>query len=196
MLKRSLRNREQWIQIKMGRMIKPQELLNAFENIYLKRFSPFKNAFTLLPISNVTPMDDTGIFSNAYYDEDVGVEADLNNLETTINVSPIPTTRIDKDHPKDQIIRDFNSSIQTRRMTKITDEHAMSSGRSKLIEAMPSRATAISTSEGWTTVNLINGPEGPLDPMVFRNKKMKRRNFQVLSLNNSTTISSWCEKDL
>ncbi|GJV65890.1 putative ribonuclease H-like domain-containing protein [Tanacetum coccineum] len=51
--------------------------------------------------------------------------ADLNNLETTMNVSPIPTTRIDKDHPKDQIIGDFNSAIQTRRMTKISDEHAM-----------------------------------------------------------------------
>ncbi|GJY42445.1 putative ribonuclease H-like domain-containing protein [Tanacetum coccineum] len=42
-----------------------------------------------------------------------------------MNVSPIPTTRINKDHPKDQIIGDFNSAIQTRRMTKITDEHAM-----------------------------------------------------------------------
>ncbi|GKD25757.1 putative ribonuclease H-like domain-containing protein [Tanacetum coccineum] len=42
-----------------------------------------------------------------------------------MNVSLIPTTRIDKDHPKDQIIRDFNLAIQTRRMTKIFDEHAM-----------------------------------------------------------------------
>ncbi|GJT63160.1 putative ribonuclease H-like domain-containing protein [Tanacetum coccineum] len=42
-----------------------------------------------------------------------------------MNFSPIPTTRIDKDHPKDQIIRDLNSAIQTRRMTKIFDEHAM-----------------------------------------------------------------------
>ncbi|GKA82760.1 putative ribonuclease H-like domain-containing protein [Tanacetum coccineum] len=42
-----------------------------------------------------------------------------------MNVSPIPTTRIDKDHPKDQIIGDLNSAIQTRRMTKIFDEHAM-----------------------------------------------------------------------
>ncbi|GJV46382.1 putative ribonuclease H-like domain-containing protein [Tanacetum coccineum] len=70
-------------------------------------------------------MDDTGFFGNAYDDEDVGAEADLNNLETTMNVSIIPTTRIDKDHPKDQIIRAFNLAIQTRRMTKISDEHAM-----------------------------------------------------------------------
>ncbi|GJR21727.1 putative ribonuclease H-like domain-containing protein [Tanacetum coccineum] len=50
---------------------------------------------------------------------------DLNNLETTMNVSLIPTTRIRKDHPKDQIIGDINSATQTRRMTKITEEHAM-----------------------------------------------------------------------
>ncbi|GJW52307.1 ribonuclease H-like domain-containing protein [Tanacetum coccineum] len=45
--------------------------------------------------------DSIGIVRGAYDDEDVGAEADLNNLETTMNVSPIPTTRIYKDHPKD-----------------------------------------------------------------------------------------------
>ncbi|GJX88740.1 putative ribonuclease H-like domain-containing protein [Tanacetum coccineum] len=49
-------------------------------------------------------------------DEDVGAEVDLDNLETIMNVSPIPTTRIHKDHPKDQIIGDINSAIQTRIM--------------------------------------------------------------------------------
>ncbi|GJZ17346.1 retrovirus-related pol polyprotein from transposon TNT 1-94 [Tanacetum coccineum] len=67
----------------------------------------------------------TGIFSGAYDDEDVGAEADLNNLETIMNVSPIPTTRIHKDHPKDQIIGDINSATQTRRMSKISEELAM-----------------------------------------------------------------------
>ncbi|GJR36533.1 hypothetical protein Tco_1212217 [Tanacetum coccineum] len=57
--------------------------------------------------------------------EDVGAEADPKNLETTMNVSPIPTTRIHKDHPKYQIIRDINSATQTSRMTKISKEHAM-----------------------------------------------------------------------
>ncbi|GJW11405.1 putative ribonuclease H-like domain-containing protein [Tanacetum coccineum] len=106
-------------------LVNAAEASNAFEEHIFERFSPFKNAFTLPPVSNVTPMDDTGIFGNAYDDEDVGAEVDLKNLETTINVSPIPTTRIDKDHPKDQIIGDFNSAIQTRRMTKISNEHAM-----------------------------------------------------------------------
>ncbi|GJX62705.1 hypothetical protein Tco_0295605 [Tanacetum coccineum] len=47
------------------------EASNAFEEHLFERFSPFKNAFTLPPISNVTPMDDTGIFGNTYGDEDV-----------------------------------------------------------------------------------------------------------------------------
>ncbi|GJS93508.1 putative ribonuclease H-like domain-containing protein [Tanacetum coccineum] len=44
------------------------EASNAFEEHLFERFSPFKNAFTLPPVLNVTPMDDTGIFSNAYDD--------------------------------------------------------------------------------------------------------------------------------
>ncbi|GKF28516.1 hypothetical protein Tco_0094858, partial [Tanacetum coccineum] len=67
----------------------------------------------------------SGIFSGAYDDEDKGAEVDLNNLEITMNVSHIPTTRIHKDHPKDQIIGDINSATQTRRVTKISEEHAM-----------------------------------------------------------------------
>nr|GFD19130.1 hypothetical protein [Tanacetum cinerariifolium] len=31
--------------------------------------------------------------------DDVGAEADTNNMESIISVSPIPTTRIHKDHP-------------------------------------------------------------------------------------------------
>ncbi|GJS82352.1 hypothetical protein Tco_0748893 [Tanacetum coccineum] len=63
----------------------------------------------LMPdLEDTADLLNTSIFSGAYDDEDVSAEADLNNLETTLNVSPIPTTRIHKDHPKDQIIRDIN----------------------------------------------------------------------------------------
>ncbi|GJZ49819.1 putative ribonuclease H-like domain-containing protein [Tanacetum coccineum] len=56
-------------------------------------------------------------------DEDVGAEADMHNLDTTIQVSPIPTTRIHKDHPLDQVIGDLQSATQTRRMSKSLEEH-------------------------------------------------------------------------
>ncbi|GJV26466.1 putative ribonuclease H-like domain-containing protein, partial [Tanacetum coccineum] len=80
---------------------------------------------------NMPSLEETGIFDGAYDDEDVGAEADLNNLETTMNVSPIPTTRIHKDHPKDQIIGDLNLSTQTRRMINFSEENAMVSYISK-----------------------------------------------------------------
>nr|GEX82376.1 ribonuclease H-like domain-containing protein [Tanacetum cinerariifolium] len=52
-------------------------------------------------------------------EEDVGVEADFSNLETNITVSPIPTTRVHKDHHVTQIIGDLSSSPQTRSMTRM-----------------------------------------------------------------------------
>ncbi|GJV39386.1 putative ribonuclease H-like domain-containing protein [Tanacetum coccineum] len=80
----------------------------------------------LMPdLEDTADLLNTCIFSGAYDDEDEGAEADLNNLETTMNVSPIPTTRIHKDHLNDQIIGDINSATQTRRMTKIFEEHAL-----------------------------------------------------------------------
>ncbi|GJX94377.1 putative ribonuclease H-like domain-containing protein [Tanacetum coccineum] len=58
-------------------------------------------------------------------DEIVGAEADMNNLNTFMPISPILTTRIHKDHPVEQIIRDLNSAPQTRRMTKNLEEHGL-----------------------------------------------------------------------
>nr|GEZ16245.1 hypothetical protein [Tanacetum cinerariifolium] len=49
---------------------------------------------------------------------DVGAKADINNMESIISVSPIPTTRIHKDHPTCQIIRDLSSTTQTRSMAR------------------------------------------------------------------------------
>ncbi|GKE98708.1 hypothetical protein Tco_0022059 [Tanacetum coccineum] len=64
---------------------------------------------------NIPELEDI-VYSND--DEDVGAEADMNNLDAFMPVSPIPTTRIHKDHLVEQIIRDLNSTHQTRRMTK------------------------------------------------------------------------------
>nr|GFB81910.1 hypothetical protein [Tanacetum cinerariifolium] len=58
-------------------------------------------------------------------DENVGVEADMTNLDTNILVSPILTTKIYKDHPVKQIIRDIHSVPQTRRMTNNVTDHGM-----------------------------------------------------------------------
>ncbi|GJS61798.1 uncharacterized mitochondrial protein-like protein [Tanacetum coccineum] len=56
-------------------------------------------------------------------DDEVGAEADMNNLATIVPVSPILTTRVHKDHPLEQIIRDIHSAPLTRMMTKNVIEH-------------------------------------------------------------------------
>nr|GEW00161.1 retrovirus-related Pol polyprotein from transposon TNT 1-94 [Tanacetum cinerariifolium] len=55
-------------------------------------------------------------------EEDVGAEADFTNLETTITVSPIPTTRGHKDHHVTQIISDLSLATQKRSMTRMVKD--------------------------------------------------------------------------
>ncbi|GJX48210.1 putative ribonuclease H-like domain-containing protein [Tanacetum coccineum] len=53
-------------------------------------------------------------------------KTDFNNKEPLTVVSPIPTTRVHSIHPKDQIIGDPKSAVQTRGMSKKNSkEHAM-----------------------------------------------------------------------
>ncbi|GJU80292.1 putative ribonuclease H-like domain-containing protein [Tanacetum coccineum] len=80
--------------------------VNSTNSIYTA--SPLVN-FDGLPYFNINPPDDpkmpnledTGIFSGAYDDEDFVAGGDMNNLESSMPVSPIATTRVHKDHPMD-----------------------------------------------------------------------------------------------
>ncbi|GKB93698.1 putative ribonuclease H-like domain-containing protein [Tanacetum coccineum] len=76
---------------------------NAFEEHLFERFSPFKNAFSLPPVPNISSMDNTGIFRNAYEDEDVEEEVDMNNVNSSYTVPDTSFTKFHKDRPKDQI---------------------------------------------------------------------------------------------
>nr|GEZ82534.1 copia protein [Tanacetum cinerariifolium] len=64
-------------------------------------------------------LEDITYFDN---EDDVGAEADFNNLETSITVSPIPTTKVHKDHPVTQIIGDLSSATQTRSMKRVAKD--------------------------------------------------------------------------
>nr|GEU46021.1 putative reverse transcriptase domain-containing protein [Tanacetum cinerariifolium] len=72
---------------------------------------------------NMPALEDVSTFDFSNDDKDDGAVADKNNLDTTIQVSPILTTRIHKDHPLDQVIRDFQSATQTRKTLKNLEEH-------------------------------------------------------------------------
>nr|GFA12649.1 hypothetical protein [Tanacetum cinerariifolium] len=56
---------------------------------------------------NMPALKDVSTFDFSKDDEDDGAVADMNNFNTTIQVSPIATTRIHKDHPFDQLIGDL-----------------------------------------------------------------------------------------
>ncbi|GJU81838.1 ribonuclease H-like domain-containing protein [Tanacetum coccineum] len=81
-----------------------------------------KSSIELLDDPNMPELEDI-VYSDD--DEDVGAEADMNNLDAFMPVSPILTTRIHKDHPVEQIIGDLHSTPQTRRMTKNLEEHGL-----------------------------------------------------------------------
>nr|GEZ14340.1 ribonuclease H-like domain-containing protein [Tanacetum cinerariifolium] len=74
---------------------------------------------------NMHALEDVRIFIFLIKDENDNAEADMNNLDTTIQVSPTPTIRIHKDHPLDQVIGDLYSTTQTRNMTKNLEEHRL-----------------------------------------------------------------------
>nr|GFC26903.1 hypothetical protein [Tanacetum cinerariifolium] len=88
--------------------------LNAeFEEYYNNSSNGVNAASSLVSIARQNSINITNDFSatgpsNAarpnledlsYNADDVGAKADINNLESIISVSPIPTTRIHKDHP-------------------------------------------------------------------------------------------------
>nr|GEW23799.1 putative ribonuclease H-like domain-containing protein [Tanacetum cinerariifolium] len=64
--------------------------------------------------ANTSDMPNLKDLTHSNDTDDVGAEADINNMESIISVSPIPTTRIHKDHPTSQIIGDLSSTTQTR----------------------------------------------------------------------------------
>ncbi|GJR73316.1 retrovirus-related pol polyprotein from transposon TNT 1-94 [Tanacetum coccineum] len=85
-----------------------------------------------LPLNlNMPELEDYNIFDSLRNDKDDDVATDMNNFDTTIQVSPNLTTRIHKDHPLDQVIGDLQSATQTRRMSKSLEEHGKNPKRNK-----------------------------------------------------------------
>ncbi|GJQ92502.1 putative ribonuclease H-like domain-containing protein [Tanacetum coccineum] len=130
-----------------------------------------------LKLGSTPALEDYIIFDFIRDDEDDGVVADMNNLDTTIQVSSNPTTRIYKDHPLDQVIGDLQSATQTRRMSKNLEEHGRTQKGnscikgSKLDRGYAGRASTIQT---WTLVDLPNEKRAIGTKWVFRNKKDER----------------------
>ncbi|GKD22144.1 putative ribonuclease H-like domain-containing protein, partial [Tanacetum coccineum] len=96
------------------------------------------------------------IFTNASYDDE-GAVADFTNLETFVNVSPIPTSRIHSIHPSTKILGDLKSVVQTR---------------SKV--AMQEELLQFKIQKVWILVDLPYRKKAIGTKWVFKNKKGER----------------------
>nr|GEZ79298.1 hypothetical protein [Tanacetum cinerariifolium] len=78
-------------------------------------FTNSTNDFSAAGPSNAAMPNLEDLSHNA---DDVAAEADINNMESIISVSPIPTSRIHKDYPTSQIIGDLSLTTRTRSMAR------------------------------------------------------------------------------
>ncbi|GJU22906.1 putative ribonuclease H-like domain-containing protein [Tanacetum coccineum] len=108
-----------------------------------------------------------GIFINASYDDE-GAVADFTNLESTVNVSPIPTLRIHSFHPTTQILGDPKSAVQTRSIVY------KSSGAHDFVDAMQEELLQFKIQKVQILVDLPYGKKAYRTKWVYRNKKDKR----------------------
>nr|GEV97008.1 hypothetical protein [Tanacetum cinerariifolium] len=88
-----------------------RELIADFEDYSEDNSNDVSAAGPIVPNAGQNYSNSTNPFSAA--------EADFNNLETSIIVSPIPTTRTHKAHPLSQIIGDPSLITQTRSMKRV-----------------------------------------------------------------------------
>nr|GFC06085.1 hypothetical protein [Tanacetum cinerariifolium] len=138
----------------------------------------------------------------SYDADDVGAEANINNMESIISVSPIPTTRIHKDHPTSQIIGDLSLTTQTRSMARaVRDQGRISQMFNEdfhtcmfacflsqeepkrvhlalkdpsWIEAMQEELLQFKMQKVWILVDLPYGKRAIGTKWVYRNKKDER----------------------
>nr|GFC37468.1 putative ribonuclease H-like domain-containing protein [Tanacetum cinerariifolium] len=162
-------------------------------------FTNSTNDFSVAGPSNAAMPNLEVLSHNA---DDVGAEADINNMESLIPVSPIPTNKIYKDHPTSQIIGDLSSTTQTRSMASGVrhqggisqmfneDFHTcmfaclLSQDEPKRvhqalkdpswIKAMQEELLQFRMQKVWILVDLPNGKRAIGTKWVYRNKKDKR----------------------
>nr|GEW42756.1 hypothetical protein [Tanacetum cinerariifolium] len=148
-----------------------RDLSNEFEEVFVN--STHRVNAASAPVTTVRPTstNSTNSFntidpfdiavSSTFEIGDVDAKADFSNLETSITVSPIPTTRFYKDHPVTQIIE------EPKRVHQALKDLSWS-------EAMQEELLQFKMQKVWVLVDLPKGKRAIGLKWVFRNKKDER----------------------
>ncbi|GJS04333.1 ribonuclease H-like domain-containing protein [Tanacetum coccineum] len=134
------------------------------------------NINTVSPTVTTAPLE--AIHVDFFGDE---TEIDMSNITTIYLVPSNPNTRIHKDHSLDHVIGDVQSGVQTRRMTKTTNEQGFISAvyEGKTHEDLYTCLFACFISQEepkkvWTLVDLPHGKRAIGTKWVYKNKNDER----------------------
>nr|GEW22038.1 retrovirus-related Pol polyprotein from transposon TNT 1-94 [Tanacetum cinerariifolium] len=140
-------------------------------------------ASTPIPsLEDIYEVPNDRIFTSASYDDE-GAVADFTNLESTVNVSPIPQSRIHSIHPITQILRDPTLVVQIRsKVNKSLGAYDFVS----YIQKQRRRAAAIQLNKFgfWLTCLLgkskIDGKVYVSQPPAFIDPKFPKKVYKVV----------------
>ncbi|GJV57584.1 ribonuclease H-like domain-containing protein [Tanacetum coccineum] len=135
-------------------------------------------ASEILALEEIYNNPTDGIFTHASYDDE-GAVADFTNLETVVNVTPIPTSRINSFHPLTLILGDLKSAVQTRsKVTYSSGAHAFKISEAledeSWVDAMQEELLQFKIQKVWILVDLPYGKKAIGTKWVYRNKKDER----------------------
>nr|GEX45462.1 hypothetical protein [Tanacetum cinerariifolium] len=130
-------------------------------------------------IQEETPSLDNVLTLSNQFEDTIGVEADLSNMESSIPASPTPTLRIHKDHPKSQIIGLVDTPVQTRHKSKETEEHKPKKIFDALkdpswVEVIQEELLQFKIQNVWILVDCPKGVRPIGTKWVLKNKKDER----------------------
>ncbi|GJU54782.1 putative ribonuclease H-like domain-containing protein [Tanacetum coccineum] len=119
-----------------------------------------------------------GIFINASYNNE-GAVTDFTNLESTMNVSPIPTSRIHSIHPTTQILGDPKSAVQTKsKVNKSSGAYTFKISKAledeSWVDAMQEELLQFKIQKVWILIDLPYEKKEIGTKWVYRNKKDER----------------------
>ncbi|GKE90872.1 hypothetical protein Tco_1571967 [Tanacetum coccineum] len=103
-------------------------------------------------------MDNTGIFGNAYDDEDLEEEIDMNNVLSSYSVPDTSFTKFHKDHPEDQVrtnYKDFQNCLFVCLLSQMEPKKPIQALKDlSWVEAMQDELLQFKLLKVWTLVDL------------------------------------------